>query len=99
MPISTSTIPTTTPTTVTSSPTTTIAVVSIGKVTARKAARGNHAIEVTGAVPHSTFAIRAVNNSRNPVRSSSWLVTADGNGYAMFFIKMDLSGFQLSIVR
>ena len=100
----TTTVPTAPATTVT--PTTTAAPATATttapqavQVTARRAGRGNYQVLVNGAQPGSTFAVRATSSSARPLPNRSWLVTADAQGKVMFFIKLDLSRYVMSIVK
>jgi len=54
---------------------------------------------VTGVRPFEEFAVRAVNASRRPVQSISWLVTADEKGNAMFFVPGAFDRHQFSLTR
>ena len=91
---------TTAATTTTTAPTaTTTTVAPVAQVTARRAGRGNYQVLVNGAQPGSTFAVRATSNSARPLPNRLWLVTADAQGKVMFFIKLDLSRYTMSIVK
>jgi len=79
-------------------PTTTIPTVTAQVVTNR-ACCGRWHIVVTGARPFEEFAVRAVNSSRRPVQSISWLVTADEKGSAMFFVPGAFDRHQFSLTR
>lgn len=99
-PTTSTVAPTTTTTTVAPSTTTTSTLPpAVATVSARKVARGYYEIRVNNAPPSSTFAVRALNTSRRPARSISWLVTSDTSGSAKFYIRAELSGHTFSIVK
>jgi subtilisin family serine protease len=86
-------------TTTTVAPSTTTLPPPPATVSARKVGSGYYEIRVEGTQPNSTFAVRALNSSRRPARSISWLVTSDSSGAARFFIRVELSGYTFSIVK
>jgi len=79
-------------------PTTTVPTVT-AQVVANRACCGRWHIVVTGVRPYEEFAVRAVNSSRRPVQSISWLVTADKKGNAMFFVPGAFDRHQFSLSR
>jgi len=77
---------------------TTIAV-AVEKVSARKVGRGYYEVRVSGVSPNLNFAVQALDKTRRPAKSISWLTTADSSGNAVFYVHWELSGFQFSIVK
>jgi subtilisin family serine protease len=99
-PTTTTTIASTTttvpPTTTTLPPTTAPAQ---PQVSARRVCCGRWQITVSGVRPFEEFAVRALNSSRRPVQSISWLATADEFGNAMFFVPGVFDRHVFSLVR
>ena len=96
----TTTVPSTTTTVV---PTTTTLPVTTApaqpQVSARRVCCGRWQITVSGVRPFEEFAVRALNSSRRPVQSISWLATADEFGNAMFFVPGVFDRHVFSFVR
>ena len=98
-PATSTTLPSTTtvpPTTTTVPPTTAPAQ---PQVSARRVCCGRWQITVSGVRPFEEFAVRALNSSRRPVDSVSWLATADEFGNAMFFVPGVFDRHVFSLVR
>jgi subtilisin family serine protease len=98
-PATSTTLPSTTtvpPTTTTVPPTTAPAQ---PQVSARRVCCGRWQITVSGVQPFEEFAVRALNSSRRPVQSISWLATADEFGNAMFFVPGVFDRHVFSLVR
>ena len=69
------------------------------QVSARRVCCGRWQITVSGVRPFEEFAVRALNSSRRPVQSISWLATADEFGNAMFFVPGVFDRHVFSLVR
>jgi subtilisin family serine protease len=94
IPAITTTVP---PETTTLPPTTTLSFQAL--VAARRVCCGRWQITVSGMRPFEEFAVRAVNSSRRPVHSVSWLATADESGQATFFVPGVFDRHVFSLVR
>lgn len=85
--------PTTTmPTTTTTTPQ------KVQAVTVSRAGLGYYKIDVTGAQAASKIGVRAVDASRRPPHTMTWLVDTDDRGSATFFVRRDLSRYVASVV-
>jgi hypothetical protein len=98
-PVPTTTVPPTTsvPLTTTTVPPTTAP--AQPQVSARRVCCGRWQITVSGVRPFEEFAVRALNSSRRPVHSVSWLATADEFGNIIFFVPGVFDRHLFSLVR
>ncbi|NBS92155.1 MAG: S8 family peptidase [Betaproteobacteria bacterium] len=101
-PVSSTTVAQTTTTTTTIPPIATTTTTTIKpadpQVSASRAGRGYYLVKVTGAPKNTEIGVNALDVSRRPQHSLTWLVTTDGSGGASFFVKAELSRYSLSLV-
>ena len=69
------------------------------QVSARRVCCGRWQITVSEVRPFEEFAVRALNSSRRPVQSISWLATADEFGNSMFFVPGVFDRHEFSLAR